>query len=312
MKKIFILVILSITLFSCTSLIGHTKVKEEICKELEAKTGDKFYFIYGLDRERSIATNIKYRGIIYSDRLKDMHITEGVEIGLASLDNYNINYILNSYMGLLNSNQIDRIAEKKAKELFGEKTSLYNDGSTTEYMYNNIMGNLGNNLSFEKKSGYYGTIVNVFVDDLNKIDITEFRKKTFELAKYLNEYMNYRSYLQVYVRDDKYLNDFSLVNMSIYMPFIYREDIKIILKKIKKKEKLNDEEEKTIMYSFRKGGLDYKSCHFKMFLIEIIGKVNFPLKLENSLYESESLNDKTIYSNTLEKRKPILEQRIIE
>lgn len=127
------------------------------------------------------------------------------------------------------------------------------------------MKNLGKNLPFDDKSYYNATIVNVFVDDLDKLDITAFRKKTFELGKYLNEYLNMCTYLQVYVRDSKYLNDYKLVNYSIYEPFKDRKDIEDILKKIKKKEKISSEEEKTLVYSFRKTNLDYFNCHFKAF-----------------------------------------------
>lgn len=312
MKKTLILLILSLSLFSCTSIGKKEQVKKEIVAMMNEKTGDKFYFIYGLDRETSIATDVKYRGMLYSDKLKEMQIINGVEVALSSLEHYNINYMLNYYAMLLNSNPITKIAHDKAKELFGEKTTLYNDGSVTEFKYNNIMGNLGKNLPFDDKSYFNATIVNVFVDDLDKLDITAFRKKTFELGKFLNEYMNLCTYLQVYVRDSKYLNDYNLVKFSVYSPFLQRDDIQEILKKLKKKEKLSYEDEKTLVYSFRKTNLDYFNCHFKKFTIWMKDKENFPLKMENSLYESEIRNNKYIYSLISEKKKPLSEQKIIE
>ncbi len=312
MRKTLVLLILSLCLFSCTSIGKKEQVKKEIVAMMNEKTGDNFYFIYGLDRERSIATDVKYRGMMYSDKLKENNILGGVEVALSSLDHYNINYMVNYYAMLMNSNKIGTLAQNKAKELFGKKTTLENDGGATEYMYNNIMGNLGNNLPFDDKSYFNATIVNVFVDDLDKLDITDFRKKTFELGKFLNEHMNIRTYLQVYVRDSKYLNDYKLVNYSIYEPFRQRKDIQDILKKLKKKEKISSEEEKTLVYSFRKTNLDYFNCHFKAFKFFLRDKKNFPLKLENSFYASETLNDEYKYNRILELRKPLSEQRVIE
>ena len=213
---------------------------------------------------------------------------------------------------LLNSSPITTLAQNKAKELFGKKTTLENDGGATEYMYKNIMGNLGKNLPFDDKSYFNATIVNVFVDDLDKLDITDFRKKTFELGKFLNEHMNICTYLQVYVRDSKYLNDYKLVNYSIYEPFRQRKDIQDILKKLKKKEKISSKEEKTLVYSFRKTKLDYRHSHFKAFKFFLWDKKNFPLKLENSFYARETLNDEYKYNRILELRKPLSEQRVIE
>jgi len=265
LKKILIILSLSLFIFSCVSTGRKEQVKKEIVAMMNEQTGDKFYFIYGLDRERSIDTDVKYRGLMYSDKLKENNILRGVEVALSSLDHYNINYMLNSYAGLLNSDKITRICQDKVKELFGAKTTLENDGGATKYMYENIMGNLGKNLPFDDKSGFLATIVNVFVDDLDKLDITAFRKKTFELGKFLNEYMNICTYLQVYVRDSKYLNDYKLVNYSIYAPFRERDDIQQILKKIKSNEKISSEEEKTLIYSFRKISLDFRICHLKVF-----------------------------------------------
>ena len=299
-------------MFSCVSTGRKEQVKKEIVAMMNEQTGDKFYFIYGLDRERSIDTDVKYRGLMYSDKLKENNILGGVEVALSSLDYYNINYMLNSYEGLLNSDKITKLCQDKAKVLFGAKTTLENDGSVTKFKYDNIMGNLGNNLPFEDKSYFNATIVNVFVDDLDKLDITAFRKKTFELGKFLNEYMNICTYLQVYVRDSKYLNNYKLVNYSIYEPFRDREDIESVIKKIKKKEKISPEEEKTLVYSFRKTRLDYKVSHFKAFQFFLWDKKNFPLLLENSFYDSETLNNEYLYNRTLELRKPLSEQRIIE
>lgn len=283
------------TFVSCSSLSKQEKVKKEICDELQKSTGDKFWFIYGLDRDYSIATNIKYRGILYSDRLEKLEWPQGVEIALEDLSTNGIGYTYDNYKGLLMQIEIDGMAENRARKIFGEKVNLYNDGMTTEHMYKNIIKNKKRNISFDEKSGYYSTIVNVFVDDLDKLNNEEIKKKTYELAKFIYDDMNYVTALQVYVRDDKFFEDYNLVYGSIYKPFRDREDIKKILKKIKNKEKITEKEKVTLVRVFNKGGLDFGMSHWKFFLLSFNEKNETPISLENFMYQREKNKGEYLY-----------------
>jgi len=285
MKKILLLILISLTLFSCTSISKKERVKKEIITNLKETTGDNFYFIYGLDREYSIATNVKYRGIIYSDRLEKLQWPEGLEIGLDSLSSQNTSYIHSNYKGLLRQIEIDSMAENRAREIFGEKINLYNDGTTTEHMYKNIIQNKSKNKEFEKKSGYYSTIVNYFVDDLDKLDNEDIKKKTFELAKFIYDDMNYVTALQVYVRDNKYFEDYNLVYYSIYKPFRTREDIVEILNKIRAKEKISEEDKVALVKVFNKGGLDYNKSITAGFSIRFKDISELPIDRKKIMYE---------------------------
>lgn len=169
--------IIILTFTSCSSLQKQEKAKLDITEELENVTGDKFGFIYGLDRERSYGTEVKYRGILYSDRIEKMHWPEGLEIGLISLKEPNIRNILINYKGLIEGTKITKICKDKAREIFGERTNFSNEGGTTEHMFNNITGNMGKNLDDKDKSGYLTSVLNIFIDDLDKNNITEYRKK---------------------------------------------------------------------------------------------------------------------------------------
>ena len=242
---------------------------------------DKFYFIYGLDYEKDPATNIRYRGVIYSDRLKEYGYPEGLEVGLSKLeaDRAVIYNIAGNYLGLLMQIEIDSMAEKKAMELFGAKTNLYNDWSMNLDKYNYIKERLGKeNLSYEEKNGAYSTVVNVFCDDLGKIDEEEYRENTYKLAKYIYEQMNYVTALQIYVRDNSFFKNYELVYYSVYKPFREREDIKKILEKVKKQEELSEEEKVKLVRVFRKGDLDYRIENYKKFKIGTYKKEHFPIE----------------------------------
>ena len=312
MKKILTLFFIICMFTSCnTQSKKIEKTKEDIISVLPLYIaqiqedypikyeGDKFYFIYGLDYDKNNATDVAYRGIIYSDKLKEYGYTSGVEIGLSSLDvdGVDLSLIAQKYLGLMMQVEIDGTVEKKAKEIFGKKTNLYNDGSTTKHMYQNIMGNKFKSLSFEEKSGYYSTVVNYFVDDLDKIDNEDTRKKTFELAKFIYDDMNYRTALQIYVRDNKFFEDYNLVRESISPPFVEMEDIKKIMEKIKNKEKINEEEKIKLCEVFYKGGLDFEKCHYKKYGVMFDRNFEFPITLEKIHYESEIKNNNAIYLN---------------
>ena len=81
---------------------------------------------------------------------------------------------------------------------------------------------------------------------------------TYKLAKYIDEYMNYGTSLQIYVRDNSFFKNYELVYYSVYKPFREREDIKKILEKVKKQEELSEEEKVKLVRVFRKGDLDYR------------------------------------------------------
>lgn len=285
MKKLVILMSILFFFVSCKGIQASKKKQEEVKREIIQRLPqiikeveedypikyeeDNFYFIYGLNFDKNMATSIKYRGIIYSDKLKEYGYTGGVEIGLQSLevDDSDMYTIANNYMGLLMQLEIDSMAENKAKDLFGTKVNLYNDGSATKQKYNKILSKTKVEKSFQEKSGYYSTIVNYFVEDLDKLNNEEIKQKTFELAKFIYDEMNYTTALQVYVRDNKYFEDYDLVYYSIYKPFREREDIVKILEKIKNKEKIEESEREKLVGVFMRGGLDFDVLPYKTCII---------------------------------------------
>ena len=274
-KKAILFVIMCFNLFlwlSCTNMNSRMEVREQsIINGLKEYYPDEnFYFIYGLDKEKSIATNIKYRGIIYSDRLAELNYPQGLEIGIVSfpVDDLRIHNIAGAYEGMFRHIEYENIGESKAKELFGEKTTFQINWTLTELKYDSMKKILGKKgLERKEKFGSQNTIVNVFVDELEDIDIKEYEAKTRELAEYLYDYMNYVTALQIYVRDNEYFEDYKLVEASVYRPFREREDIKKILGKIKLNEEISEEDKSALIESFNKSIEFYRVSKYKAFKI---------------------------------------------
>lgn len=296
MKRVLLLFLTLLSFISCNNLEKEEKAKEYICQELKKYTGENFWFIKGLDRERSFGTEVKYRGIIYSERLQKIRWREGLEIGLSSLENINTKYIAYKYASLMKSTKIESIVEEKAREMFGDKIIFYNVGMTTDHMYSNIINNQGINLDITKKSGYNYSVLNIFVDDLEKVDIEEYRKKVFEFGKYMNEYMNIRSALNVEIRDDKVFENYNLIRENIAPMFMDNPQIKNLCEKIKRKEKLNNKEKQELIYAFYKGGFnDYEISSMIIYLFYFTFEENFPIDVKNIKYSKYNLGKVVIY-----------------
>jgi hypothetical protein len=285
-KVIYTFLLLAISFLFYLIFFGSSSgIEKEIVQGLEEEFPEEnFYFIYGLDRERSIATNIKYRGIVYSDRLAEMSYPQGLEIALENslVPEATMYNIARGYEAMFRQIEIDGMVEEKAIEIFGNKCNLYNDWSMNQWKYAHMKKIIGKeNLTYDEKNGAYSTIVNVFVDNLEELNIEEYKKKTYELSKYIYEYMNYVTSLQVYVRDNSYFDNYNLVKYSIYRPFRDREDIKKILEKIENKQEISEEEKIMLVRSFRKGGLDYDNTKINHFGLRFKEKIENPINMEN-------------------------------
>ena len=165
---------------------------------------------------------------------------------------------------------------------------------TTDYMYDIIMNNLGKNLPFEEKTGYSATVVNVFVEDITKIDNEAFREKTYELARYIYDYMNYVTFLQVYVRDDSYFEDIDLLRESIWPQFLKSQEITPIIKKISEGKKPSEKEKLSLIRVMDKN-LNYQNCHIKDFWLIFNDEESSTFDLEDVRYASEIKNGVTLY-----------------
>ena len=261
MKKLILILLGSLIFFSC-SPNREERTKREIEKNEEIIAmfkskypEDNFYFIQGLDYEKDKNTNIRYRGILYSDRLEKLGYPYGMHLALEENDK-GWGY-LSDYEATFLKIQIDKPIEEKMKEIFGELSVLYNHYGVSIKGYKKFLADVGKDLPFNKKGRADYTIVNVFVDRLEDIDKEEMKKKTYEFARFLQDEMNLATYLQVYIRDNTFFEDYNLVAYQVYPPFREREDIKKILNKIKAKEKISKDEKIALVSVF------YKNFTFK-------------------------------------------------
>ena len=238
------------------SIITFADKNSTVIKTFENKfPQDKFYFIQGLDYKFDLNTSIRYRGILYSDRLEKLGYPFGLELALEGGSNGS--EYLENYESLFLKIKVDKPIEKRMKEIFGEKSVLNNNQPLRIGGYRWILEHKGKKVEFAEKSDAYSTIVNVFVDRLEDIDKEEYFKKTYEFGRFLYDEMNILTYLQVYIRDNTFFENYDLVVYQVYPPFRERENIKKILGKIKNGEKITEQEKIALTNVF------YKSISFK-------------------------------------------------
>ena len=245
------------------SIITFADKNSTVIKTFENKfPQDKFYFIQGLDYKFDLNTSIRYRGILYSDRLEKMSYPFGLELALEGGSDGS--EYLENYESLFLKIQVDKPIEKRMKEIFGEKSVLNNNQPLRIGGYRWILEHKGKKVEFAEKSDAYSTIVNVFVDRLEDIDKEEYFKKTYEFGRFLYDEMNILTYLQVYIRDNTFFENYDLVVYQVYPPFRERENIKKILGKIKSGKKITEQEKIALTNVF------YKNISFKCSTVDFL------------------------------------------
>ena len=268
MKKIIkILIILLITIgfiYNCTSLrtITGSQNRKVLKAFKEAYPDENFYFIYGLDYKIDLSTSIRYRGIIYSDRLAAINYPGGLEVAFS--DNINVYGEIYGYEKIFKRLEMNEPIKEKIKELFGEKTTFQNNISFSDRGFESWKKYKGENLEDEEKFEAWNTIVNVFVDDINKIEENEeeYRKKVYELSKLIYNEMNIKTSLQVYFRDKSYFKNYEIVNNSVFKPFRKKEEVATILKKIKNNEEITGKEELILINNFYRSLPNYDNVKY--------------------------------------------------
>ena len=221
--------------------LNNRKVLNVIQKEIP---DDNFYFIRGLDRDRSLSTNIRYRGIVYSDKLKKAESFSGIQIALENLDKA---YLYGSefkrqYEGALLYPRAVAPMKNSARESFGNDIIVYVDLSRTFFMKERVEFVEKNTGTFIPDGKVGGTMyLDVFVDDITKVDIDEYKKKLFDLHQKLYKTYNIDAILYMNLRDRKYLT-YEKIESNIFYIFKDEPKVKELLKKYKKNNDLSNNE----------------------------------------------------------------------
>lgn len=239
MKKIILSLILGIFLVGCTSTNNRL-----VLESLESRIpDDNFYFIRGIDRDRSLSTNIRYRGIVYSDKLKEEKSFAGIQIALENMDElwkYEDDFV-RQYENALAYPRATRPIRENAKKIFGDDIVVYVDFPMIwdlKGQVDFIEENIGKETDEIANAMAY---IDIFVEDIRKVDIDEYKKKLFNLHEGLYRKYNYDVDINMDLQDRKYLT-YEEIEKNIF--YLYKDEPKIkeLLKKLKKRENLSSKE----------------------------------------------------------------------
>ena len=243
MKKILsvILLIFITLLTSGFTKIHNDKVLEVIQQQVP---DDNFYFIRGLEREYGFNTNVRYRGIIYSDKLKEAKAFMGIQVALEDLDSLYMweDDFKDQYENALASPRLTKIIRENAKKVFGDDIVVYVDLSEAMFLKEGVEfveQNIGNFIPDEKVG--LRVYIDIFVDDITKVNIDEYKKKLFNLHQTLYKKYNINSDINMDLQDREYLN-YDIVKNHIFYIFKDEPQVKKYLKKYKKEKTLPPKE----------------------------------------------------------------------
>jgi hypothetical protein len=248
-----IIIVISIFLIQkinkITSERNISKMKESIISMYE-KTypDDKFYFMKGPDYNSDLgSTNIRYRGIISSDRLEKLGYYQGIEIGTEKYDD-GVN--VEDYKDTLEYLKFYLPLKEEAKKVFGNNLIFEINGTYTDEMDENIKNRMGTNMSRDEKTGLGVIVFTMFADDLEK-DIMEkqdeWKEKMLAIGKKYWEYYNVTASMQLYIFERKLLYSHDLAWTSIGGIKDNDEKLKGYLERIRAGKKLNQEEEAYVL-----------------------------------------------------------------
>lgn len=251
MKKILniIFLVLLMLMTSGFTKMYNNRVLEVIEKEIP---DDNFYFIRGLEKEKSFNTNVRYRGIVYSDKLKEAKSFMGIQVALEDMDYVEMygDSFKRQYENALAAPRLTKIIRNNSKEVFGEDIVVYADLSNIFLLKEAVEfveKNIGTFVSDTKVGAY--VYIDIFVDDITKVDIDDYKKKLFNLHQILYKKYNIDSNINMDLQDRKYLT-YDIVKNSIFFLFQDEPQVKKYLEKLKREKKLSPKEVGYLMNYF--------------------------------------------------------------
>ena len=268
MKKIFSVVML---IFITLLTSGFTKMhNDEVLEVIQRQVpNDKFYFIRGLEREYGFNTNVRYRGIIYSDKLKEAKAFMGIQVALEDLDSLYMweDDFKDQYENALASPRLIKIIRENAKKVFGDDIVVYVDLSNIFLLKEAVEfveQNIGNFVSGTEVG--VDVYIDIFVNDIKKVNIEEYKKKIFNFHQMLYKKYNIDSRIRMDLQNKEYLN-YEIVKNGIFYIFKDEPQVKKYLKKYKNEKTLPPKEMGYLMDYFAGyfAGNNIPSIRFEMY-----------------------------------------------
>lgn len=249
-KNIYVVLLIFITLLTS----GFAKMhNDEVLEVIQRQVpNDNFYFIRGLEREYGFNTNVRYRGIIYSDKLKEAKAFMGIQVALEDLDSLYMweDDFKDQYENALASPRLTKIVRENAKKVLGEDIIVYIDLSEAMFLKEGVEfveQNIGNFIPDEKVG--LRVYIDIFADDITKVNIDEYKKKLFNFHQTLYKKYNINCDINMDLQDRKYLN-YDVIKNHIFYVFKNEPQVKKYLKKYKKEKTLPPKEMGYLMEYF--------------------------------------------------------------
>ena len=168
----------------------------------------------------------------------------GIQVALEDLDSLYMweDDFKDQYENALASPRLTKIIRENAKKVFGDDIVVYVDLSEAMFLKEGIRfveQNIGNFIPDEKVG--LRVSIDVFVDDITKVNIDEYKKKLFNLHQTLYKKYNINSDINMDLQDREHLN-YDIVKNHIFYIFKDEPQVKKYLKKYKKEKTLPPKE----------------------------------------------------------------------
>ena len=236
MKKRYISLLFIIILTTNCSNVKSINVKRNFKKTYPKES---FYFI-DFEYSFELKSTTRYHGILYSKSLKNLRYPKGINMGLKTGENGS-EYV-EDYEELLLKIKLKNILKEKIKGL-----------SIESFYVDTLVGIRSSGDTFKKillenkRTNLRTTNVYIFVENLDEISIEDYKKKLYDLTRFIDRDLNIATSLNFYIKDDRFFENYESLKYQIFPHFREEKDIKKILNKVKTKEKLSSDDKTSLI-----------------------------------------------------------------
>ena len=193
----------------------------------------------------------------------------GIQVALEDLDSLYMweDDFKDQYENALASPRLTKIVRENAKKVFGDDIVVYIDLSEAMFLKEGVEfveQNIGNFIPDEKVG--LRVYIDIFADDITKVNIAEYKKKLFNFHQTLYKKYNINSNIDMNLRNRKYLT-YDIVKNHIFYIFKDEPQVKKYLKKYKKEKTLSPKEMGVLTDYFVSTSNNYDILHINFQMI---------------------------------------------